>query len=213
MSAFQLSRRQHAQQRNAIIDKALLDPSADHQQQITQLVAENNATQVAERIRQRATRIGKSQRRQRASLLAVRDELILAVYAAVVPVEWSCAWVDGSSIKTDSQRRAGIGGVLMDAQGHIIARLSRAIGAQGAFDAEIAALVAMLQLAIAHQQLQLSIYCDNQGLVQLWLEQREDSRLVEIHALVKQLQKFSLRYIPRVHNQIANALAQQAIKT
>ena len=90
--------------------------------------------------------------------------------------------------------------------------MSRASGEQGAFDAEVAALAAMLQHAIEHQQLKLWVYCDNQGLVNLWHEQRDDHRLEGVRALVKQLQKFTLRYLPRAHNQIANALARESIK-
>ena len=211
MSHSHLSRREYAQQFNAIIDQALLEPSADHQQHLIQLVADINVTQLGERLRQRATRLGKTRRSERARLLSVRDELMQAVYAAAVPVGWSCAWVDGSSIKTDTQRHAGIGGVLMDANGKVIERMSQAIGEQGAFDAEVAALVAMLQLAIDHQQSQLWVYCDNQGLVNLWHEQRDDHRLDKIRTQVKPLQQFALRYIPSAHNQIAHVLAQKAI--
>ena len=212
MTPSHLTRRQTAQKLNALIEHALLAPSADHRQQLIQLVTDNDVRLLAERIRQLATRLGKQHRSDRARLLSERDELMLAVYAATVPAQWSCAWVDGSSIKTEARRRAGIGGVLLDADGNVIERFSRAIGEQGGFDAELAALSALLQLAIDHKQLQLWVYCDNQGLVNLWHERRDDPRLEGIRVLVRHLQKFALRYIPRAHNQIANALAQQAVK-
>jgi hypothetical protein len=144
--------------------------------------------------------------------LSVRDKLIQVVYAAVVPAGWSCAWVDGSSIKTDAQRQAGIGGVLMDADGKVIEYINRAIGNKGAFDAEITALVAMLQLDTDHQYFKLWVYCDNQGLANLWHEQRDDHRLDERRTQVKLLQKFALRYISRAHNHITHVLAQKAIE-
>jgi hypothetical protein len=57
-----LSRREDAQQFNAIIDQALLKPSTNHQRQLIQLVVDNNVTQLGERLRQRATRLGKTRR-------------------------------------------------------------------------------------------------------------------------------------------------------
>ena len=87
MSHSPLTRREYAQQLNAIIDQALLEPTAEHQQQLIQRVAGNNVTQLGERLRQRATRLGKTRRDERARLLSVRDELMQAVYARTSSVD------------------------------------------------------------------------------------------------------------------------------
>lgn len=212
MARSQLTRRQTAQRLNTVIDQALLRPSADHQLKLIQIIADNNVRQLAERIRRRATLLGKPRRGDRARLLRVRDELILAVYASAVPSGWSCAWVDGSSITIGSHRQAGIGGLLMDTHGTVIEQISRPIGEQGAFEAEVAALAAILQSAIDQQQFKLWVYCDNQGLVQFWHEQRDDRRLDAIRALVEHLEKFALRGIPRQHNHSTHVLARQAAR-
>ena len=56
----------------------------------------------------------------------------------------------------------------------------------------------------------LWLYTDNWGLVQLWNEHRDDNRLNELRRLAASLEKFTLRAIPRLHNQPANALARAA---
>lgn len=206
------NRRQHTRQLNMLIDQALLEYRAEQQHRLKQLAHENPVRQLAERIRQRATLLGKHHRDDRARLLARRDELILTVYTAATPAGWCCAWIDGASRQSGSQRLAGIGGLLLDSDGRCIAQLSRAIGEQGAFEAELAALSSIIQCAIEYQQLLLWVYTDNPALLHLWQKQRNDSRLDGIRKQVAQLDKFVLCEIPRLHNQPANALARAAIK-
>ena len=207
-----ITRRQQARQFNMAIDQALIDPSTQHKTRVLQLAKENAVEQFAERVRKRATLLGKRHRSDAKRILETRDELILALYASIVPKGWACAWCDGSSIKLHSTQRAGIGGVVMDGSGNVVARISRAIGEKDAFTAELTALASVIDAALEHQQRRLWVYTDNYGLAQLWHEQRTDKRLAEIRKLSGSLERFSLRAIPRQYNQPANALARQAVR-
>ena len=201
---------QQARNINTAIDEALISPSNLHEQKVLQLTKENAVRQIAERVRKRATLLGKRRRSDTKRILEIRDELILALYASVVPIGWACAWCDGSSIELDSTRRAGIGGLVMDCDGRVIARFCRAVGEKDAFGAELTALASVIRIALDYQQRRLWVYTDNYGLAQLWLEQRKDARLAEIRRLSGALKRFSLRAIPRQYNQPANALARKA---
>lgn len=196
---------------NRLIDQVLMEPGIDRCHELEHLARQIPVQRLAERIRQRATALGKPQRAARAALLARRDALIEAVYAAVVPTGWSCAWIDGASRQSGTRRNAGIGGILLDSDGRRIAQISRAIGEQDAFGAELAALTAMIRCALEHRQPRLWVYTDNDALIHLWQEQREDRSLDEVYALVGQLEKFVIQAIPRLHNQPSNTLARAAI--
>ena len=205
------TQRQQAQLVNSIIDQALLAPSTQHQQQLIEFISTISVTPLAERVRKRATLLGKRHKGDISPLLAVRDDLIMALYAAMVPQGWACAWCDGSSIKLDAHYQAGIGGIVMDNNGSVIIRISRAIGDHRAYEAELVAVAAVISSALEHQLRRLWVYTDNHGLAQLWQEHRDDNRLAEIRRLVSGLQRFALQALPRHHNQPANALAKKAI--
>ena len=91
--------------------------------------------------------------------------------------------------------------------------ISHPAGELGAFDAEITALAAVISSAIENRQQRLRVYTDNYGLAQLWREKRNDRRLEKIRELGKKLERLSVFPVPRLHNQPANALAKQAIRT
>ena len=101
----------------------------------------------------------------------------------------------------------------MDSSGTVIERIIRLIREESAFAAELAALIAVMQCVTERQQKRLWLYTDNWGLVQLWNEHRDDNRLNELRRLAASLEKFTLRAIPRLHNQSANALARAAART
>jgi ribonuclease HI len=204
------TRRQQAQLLNSVIDQALLAPSSRHQQQLVQFTNTIPVTPLAERIRKRATLLGKRHKGDISPLLAARDDLIMLLYASTVPQGWACAWCDGSCIKLDAHTQAGIGGIVMDSDGSIIARISRAIGDHHAYEAELAAVAAVINTALEHQQRRLWVFTDNHGLAQLWQEHRDDNRLAEIRRLASDLDRFALQALPRQHNQPANTLAKKA---
>jgi ribonuclease HI len=207
-----MTRQNQTQQLNAIVDNALLAPTDGNHEQLKQLAKASTPGPLTERIRRRATLLAKRRSDDPAPLLRLRDELILAVYAAKVPKGWSCGWADGASFKTDGHRQAGIGGLLMDSGGTVIERISRSIGEADAFAAELAALIAVMQCATERQQKRLWLYTDNRGLVQLWNEHRDDKRLNKLSGQAASLERFTLRAIPRLHNQPANALARAVVR-
>lgn len=207
-----VTRRQQAQQLNSILDQALLNPTSSHRHQIQQLIPTHNVEKLVERLRKRATILAKQQPYQRQLILEARDALILTLYAAAAPRGWACAWCDGSYTKIEAQQHAGIGAILMDDRGEIVARISQAIDATDSFSAELTAVVSIMNTALKHDQRQLQVYCDNYGLIQLWLEQRNDNRLAEIRRLAATLDHFLLYPIPRRHNQPAHKLAVAAVR-
>lgn len=205
-----ITSRQQAQQSNRLIDHALLEQMTLSNHTLQQLLHFQPVRQLAERVRKRASLLAKRHHLDSGQLLISRDGLIQQLYAATVPQGWACAWCDGSSLKLDSSYQAGIGGIVWDSAGKEISRPCEHIGTYQAFDAELAAVAAVIRSAIAHQQRQLWVFTDNHGLAQLWQEHREDSRLVEIRELTGKLDRFALQAIPRQHNQPANALAKAA---
>jgi ribonuclease HI len=207
-----MTRQKQTQQLNAIVDNALLAPTDGNHEKLKQLAKAGDPGPLAERIRRRATLLARRRNDDPAPLLCLRDELILAVYAAMAPKGWSCGWADGASFDTNGHRQAGIGGLLMDSDGTVIERISRLIGEADALAAELAALTAVMQCAAERQQKRLWLYTDNRGLVQLWDEHRDDRRLDELRRRAAVLERFTLRAIPRLHNQPANALARAAVR-
>lgn len=97
-----MTRCQKARQLNRVIDQALISLSPQNQEQVLQLSNSNAVGQLAERIRKRATLLGKHHISGTKVLLDARDQIILALYASVVRPGWACAWCDGSSMKRDS---------------------------------------------------------------------------------------------------------------
>lgn len=207
----QHNRRRAAQFFNTLIDQALLMPSPEHRRQVVHLLETGSLMRLAERVRRRAARFAKRDATQARSVLQVRDELIQHLYLAASPRGWCCGWSDGACRKTGAQRRAGIGVILMDSDGQILQRLGRETGDMCAFDAELCAVAELIALAVEMGKSRLMSYTDNAGLVQLWHAQREDLRLAEIRRLSRQLERFDMRAVPRLHNQPANALARQAL--
>lgn len=206
----QHTRREQTRILNTVIDNALLQPCSHQQQQVLKLGADHSVDHLAERIRRRATRLGRQHPQLHHNILITRDELITQLYASLAPNGWATAWCDGSSIKQQPVRAAGIGVIVMDASGVNIERISRFIGNRTAFAAEIMAVVAALEIAGHHNIEKLRVYTDNKALVQLWCTQREDPRLQSIRQAAEKLKHLEILAIPRLHNQIANALAKQA---
>ena len=206
------ARRRTAQQLNAVIDRALVDWSPAQRQEVLQLKRTRTVRKLAQRVHKRATLLAKRQRRDANRIRQARDALTMALYASTAPEAWAVAWCDGSSMVIKSHRHAGIGGIVMDRDREIVASISEAIGEKSAFAAELAALASVMRTAVDHGLQRLWVYTDNHGLAQLWREQRDDERLAEIRQLGRELERFTLKAIPRRYNQPANALARQAAR-
>jgi ribonuclease HI len=84
------------------------------------------------------------------------------------------------------------------------------VGCKTAFEAELTALTVVLEIALAHDIDRLRVHTDSKALVQLWQQHREDPRLAPVRALGARFAGLHLHAIPRLHNQVANALAKQA---
>lgn len=204
------TRRDEARLLNQVIDRALFQPTMQHREELLSLAKKRDTQRLAERVRQRATRLGRQKRTQVQQLLGNRDELIMALYADLPPVGWANAWCDGSSTRQASELHAGVGAVLLDPSGKRISQISRYVGGKNAFDAEITALAAVLEDASTHHIEQLKVHTDSKALAQLWHEQREDPRLAALRLLASRFKRLQFRAVPRLHNQVANALAKQA---
>lgn len=194
---------------NRLIDRALLDESRRHTRDV--LLASRDPAALAERIRRRSTVLAHAEPARAERILNARDILILAVYGYAAPPGWHRGWCDGSSAQGPAGRYAGIGGVVMDPDGDIIAEISHTAGDLDAMRAEAAALAATLKVAREHGAKRIRMYTDCKGLVLLWARHRNDPRLAAVQAQVGGLLGLDLRVIPRQHNQRANALARKAL--
>lgn len=190
---------------NAVIDRALQQPTDAHFREALRLHATTTTQSLAERTRHRGTLLARRDRRHSAQILRARDRLMLALYADATPAGWHTAWCDGSIAA--GKREAGIGGLLMDAAGRIMAEVMRCAPNLTPFEAEIAALVAILQVARAQGVQRLRVYNDCVAVVRLWQRNRDDARLAALAALAGEFRRLQICALPRLHNQPAHRLA------
>jgi ribonuclease HI len=204
--SIKLHEREHARRLNRAIDQALLEPGRDDAAKLGELGGRLSPVELAERVRRRAARLGARSRRipQRG------DALIAALYAAAAPPGWFSAWCDGSSSRTPPGR-AGVGGVVMDPGGRVVARLARFHAGLDPFAAEIAALAAVLKAGLKAGAMRMRVHTDCVALIRLWHERRSDSRLDSVRALSRGFRALALRAIPRSHNRTAHVLAREAM--
>ena len=193
-----------------MIDRALNNPIEAHLHAIVALVTSYNLYRLAERVRRRATFLMRAEKGDCRKLLAVRDALIMALYAANAPAGWANAFCDGSSLSRNNERHAGIGVIVLSESGQRITQLFSYIGNKSAFEAEAQAVSVVLRAAVKLHLSRIRVHTDNKALVRLWREHRRDTRLDAIRAHVAQVEKLQLCAIPRLHNQAANNLAKQA---
>lgn len=193
---------------NRLIDRCLQAPAPARFDAVLRAVSALEAPAVAERVRRRATVLGRVERQHRRAILKARDELVLQLYRQAAPAGWYTAWCDGSV----HGGLASIGGLALNPRGNRVGELSRAIGACDPFGTELAAACAVLRLALGRGARQVCAYTDCDALVALWLGRREDPRLHELRGLARECRRFELRRIPRQHNQPAHRLARCAGK-
>lgn len=198
-------RQRPARHVNEVIERALQQPTDAHFRAVARLRTTATAEDLAERVRRRGTLLARRDRRQGAQILRARDRLMLAIYAAATPGGWHTAWCDGSIVA--GTREAGIGGLLTDAAGRVVAELTRRVAESTPFEAEIAALVAILQVAHAQGAPRLRVYSDCGAVVRLWQRSRDDPRLAALAALAREFRRLEIRALPRLHNQPAHRLA------
>ena len=204
-----MDRRQQGQL-NEAIDGALREPSPAHFEVVVAAGRGLSRATVAEKVRQRATLLGRREPAIASSLLATREALIFSVYAAAAPRGWYCGWCDGSSLRREGSRRAGIGGILLDPLQRPADEFADPIGDLGPLEAEIAALIRLLAIALRRGVQRLRVHTDSSAVSHLWARQRRDARLAPVVDLAGRLRAFRLQRIPRQHNLSAHRLARRA---
>jgi ribonuclease HI len=198
--------REDARNLNRAIDQALLEPARDDAAKLRQLGGRPPPVELAERVRRRAARLGARSRQ-----VAQRgDALIAALYAAAAPPGWFSAWCDGSCGRT-RPGHAGVGGLVMDPDGRIVARFARSQAALDPFSAEIAALAAALKAGLKAGAARMRVHTDCLAVARLWHERRSDPRLDPVRALSRGFRALAIRSIPRSHNRPAHRLAREAV--
>lgn len=189
------------------MDQALIKPEGMSLQGLHRLRHSVGATALGERVRQRATALARRHRSAGARILATRDALIEALYRDASPKGWFIAWCDGSA-RPDGP--AGIGALVLGPDGRAVARIARAAECISPFEAEIAALEAVLDLAVKHDFRRVRVHTDCRALVDLWRAHRADPRLAPVRSLAQRLERLELRVVPRLHNQPAHRLARES---
>lgn len=196
---------------NAAIDQALTRGTRASRRALLELLPARSSAAQAAHVRRRSVALARRGQRGK-RLERARDALLLALHAHAAPPGWACGWSDGSFVPGD-RPRAGLGGLLLDGSGRLIARLSRGSDARNAFDAEAAALAALLAAALRRGIRRLCVHTDCPALARLWRARRTDRRLTAVRASAAALERFELRAIPRLHNPTANRLARRAAQS
>lgn len=184
-----------------------MKPEAVALQALHRLRRSLGTTTLAERVRQRATALARRNHSASARILAVRDALVEALYRDASPKGWFDAWCDGSA-KPDGP--ASIGALVLGPDSRVVARISRAAGHISPFEAEIAALEAVLEVAVKRDFRHMRVHTDCRALVELWRTHRADPRLARVRTLAHRLERLELRAVPRLHNQPAHRLARES---
>jgi ribonuclease HI len=190
------------------VDQALMKPEGVALQALYRLRRSLGTTTLAERVRHRATALARRNRSAGARILAMRDALIEALYRDTSPKGWFNAWCDGSA-RPDGP--ASIGALVLDPDsGGVVAQISRAADHITPFEAEVAALEAVLEVAVKRDFRHMRVHTDCRALVELWRAHRADPRLARVRSLVHRLDRLELRAVPRLHNQPAHRLARES---
>jgi len=202
--------REEARLLNDAADRSLRDPSDEHLREFTRLCAPLDASAMAERVRRRAALLTRGDPANRQQILAARDALVLASYRSATPEDWFCAWCDASVVRLEGRPAAGVGGIITDPDGRVVAHFCRRAGELSAFEAEIMALSATLRAALDQAAQRIRVHTDCDALVVLWLKHRDDPRLASVRVLAREFRRIEVRWVPRRHNQRADHLARNA---
>lgn len=206
------ARRNEAEAIRGAIDTALLTGAPLPLNGLRAWCRNLTVTAFAERVRRRAAQLTRRSRAGRAAVIEARDAIVLAVYAQAAASGWRTAWCDGSTVTRDAGQAAGIGGIIVDRRGHVLAQVARRLPGRGhsPLEAEIAAAGAVLALALDAGIKRVRLYSDCKGLVDLWFDRRDDARLAALRGPVQRLSGLQICLVPRQHNQVTHRLARAA---
>ncbi len=153
-----------------------------------------------------------------ASKIAARKQAKLAVRIAAAtapdPSTW-LAWFDGASHPNPG--KMGIGGLLKNPEGGLVASISSSAGQGDSSEAEYLALLAVLRAAVDACANKLIVYGDSRVVLDDVQTKAAGAPILASHRtrarqLIAQLKNVTFIWIPRRKNDMADALSQQAIK-
>lgn len=205
------NRQRRTRRINDLIDRALLQPTDAHLREAVRLRTTAGVANLAGRVRRWGALLARREREQRAEIQRARDHFILAIYADATPAGWYTAWCDGS-VAAERRAGAGIGGLVMDPEGRIVAQLARRVPDLAPFEAEIAALAETLRVARARGAQRLRVYTDCDALARAWQRRRDGPRLQAVAVPAKAFRRLEVRTLPRLHNQPAHRLAKTGVQ-
>ena len=130
------------------------------------------------------------------------------------PNAW-LAWFDGASHPNPG--KMGIGGLLKNRDGVVLANISFAAGQGDSSEAEYLALLAVLQAAVDAGSTKLVVYGDSRVVLDDVQTKSAGAPILGNHRtrarqLIAQLNDVSFVWIPRKKNEMADALSQQVVK-
>jgi ribonuclease HI len=121
---------------------------------------------------------------------------------------------DGASVPNPGP--AGIGAVLRDHHGEIVAEISEYIGSSTNNKAEFLALIAALEKALELNADHVDIRVDSELLVRQ-IQGKYRSKLMKVlyeqtMSLLGEFKSYTVRHVPREQNKEADALSKRALK-
>ena len=130
------------------------------------------------------------------------------------PSAW-LAWFDGASHPKPG--KMGVGGLLKNPDGVVVANISFATGQGYSSEAEYLALIAVLQAAVDAGSTKLVVYGDSRVVLDDVQTKSAGAPILSSHRtrarqLIAELNDVSFIWIPRKKNAMADALSQQAVK-
>ena len=130
------------------------------------------------------------------------------------PSAW-LAWFDGASHPNPG--KMGVGGLLKNPNGVVVANISFAAGQGDSSEAEYLALLAVLRAAVDAGSTKLVVYGDSRVVLDDVQTKSAGAPILSSHRtrarqLIAQLNDVSFIWIPRIKNELADALSQQAVK-
>ncbi|MCL1833594.1 MAG: reverse transcriptase-like protein [Leptospirales bacterium] len=144
-------------------------------------------------------------------------EILRGAELSVIPVNTAITMLVGA-VSSKDQKDSGIGIIILDQEGRQIGKVSDYIGKRTAANAERAAMLRAVKLALYFQANELRIKTDFENIVRQLSSgyKSKDSEILrflsEITPLINKIKKFRIEYLPKNLNDKANFLAEKSIQ-